>query len=110
MLFLSKKQPASVSPTPGRFSERNALRAGSVSICYYDTHPLIFSPSSPIEGLEKFYRVPKRLYGCMRQRTTTVKVDERGRVYIPKPVREALGFEGEETTVEITVKVEDGDE
>lgn len=43
----------------------------------------------------------------MGERTTTVKVDERGRVYIPKAVRESLGFEGKETYVELTVKYED---
>lgn len=43
----------------------------------------------------------------MGERTTTVKVDERGRLYIPKAVREDLGFEGEEATVEITVQYED---
>jgi len=34
---------------------------------------------------------------------TTVKVDEQGRCYIPKPVRQKLGFEGEEVTVELEV-------
>jgi len=36
--------------------------------------------------------------------TTIVKIDERGRVVIPQPVRETLGIEGEETTLEVTVR------
>lgn len=38
---------------------------------------------------------------------TTVKVDEQGRCYIPKPVRENLGFDGVETTVELEVRYDD---
>lgn len=44
--------------------------------------------------------------GCMEERTTTVNMDEQGRLYVPKPVRQALGINGEERTVEITVRVE----
>jgi AbrB family looped-hinge helix DNA binding protein len=40
----------------------------------------------------------------MAERTTTVRVDEQGRLYIPKPIREELGFEGENVNVEITVR------
>lgn len=43
----------------------------------------------------------------MGERTTTVKVDEQGRLYIPKPIREELGFEGEEVNVQITVEYEE---
>lgn len=43
----------------------------------------------------------------MAERTTTVKVDEQGRMYIPKPIREELGFEGESVNVEITVRYDD---
>lgn len=46
----------------------------------------------------------------MRERTTTVKMDERGRLYVPKPVREELGVEGEEVNVEITVRHEENDD
>lgn len=46
----------------------------------------------------------------MKERTTTVKMDERGRLYVPQPVREALGVEGEEVNVEIVVRVEESDE
>jgi bifunctional DNA-binding transcriptional regulator/antitoxin component of YhaV-PrlF toxin-antitoxin module len=40
----------------------------------------------------------------MVERTTTVQVNEDGRCTIPVEVREALGFNGEETYVEITVE------
>ena len=45
----------------------------------------------------------------MVERTTTVNVDEQGRLYIPKPVRQALGIEGKEANVEITVKTDEGE-
>lgn len=45
----------------------------------------------------------------MQERTTTVKMDEQGRLYIPKAVREALGIDGEERAVEIAVRVNDDD-
>lgn len=38
--------------------------------------------------------------------TATVKVDEQGRTYLPKAVREKLGFDGEETHVELEVRVD----
>ncbi len=41
------------------------------------------------------------------ERTTTVRIDEQGRLYVPKPVREALGIEGESRNIEITIRVED---
>ena len=40
----------------------------------------------------------------MATRTATVKVTEQGRATIPVEVREALGFNGEEAIVEITVE------
>lgn len=43
----------------------------------------------------------------MDERTTTVEVDERGRLTIPKPIRKALGIDGEQTTAEITIRVEE---
>lgn len=43
----------------------------------------------------------------MRERTTTVHIDKKGRLYVPKAVREALDIDGEETTVEISVRVEE---
>lgn len=46
----------------------------------------------------------------MRERTTTVKIDEQGRLYVPKAVREALGIDGDETHVEISVRVEDNND
>lgn len=45
----------------------------------------------------------------MEERTTTVDVDEQGRCYIPKPVRESLGFDGRSATVELTVRVVDNE-
>lgn len=41
------------------------------------------------------------------ERTTTVDVNDRGRTTIPQPVRKELGFDGEEATVEITVRYQD---
>lgn len=41
----------------------------------------------------------------MPERTTTVKIDDRGRLYVPKPVRESLDIEGEERNIEITIRV-----
>lgn len=43
----------------------------------------------------------------MAERTTTVQVNEDGRCTIPVEIREALGFNGSETLVEITVKYDD---
>ena len=39
--------------------------------------------------------------------TTTVTVDEQGRLYLPKPVRTKLGIDGEETVVEVEVRVDE---
>jgi len=41
----------------------------------------------------------------MAERTTTVQMDEQGRLYIPKPVRESLNVEGMSATVELGVEV-----
>ena len=38
--------------------------------------------------------------------TTTVTIDEQGRLYLPKAVRKKLGIEGEETLAEIEVRVD----
>lgn len=46
----------------------------------------------------------------MAQATTTVEMDQQGRVIIPKPVRRKLGideFSGDKLPVEIEVRVED---
>lgn len=40
----------------------------------------------------------------MAEATSTVKIDEQGRCYIPKAAREKLGIDGEEVTAEVTVK------
>lgn len=45
----------------------------------------------------------------MTEVTTTVKMDEQGRCYIPKVAREKLGIAEGEATVELTVRY-DGDE
>jgi bifunctional DNA-binding transcriptional regulator/antitoxin component of YhaV-PrlF toxin-antitoxin module len=42
---------------------------------------------------------------CMEERTTMVTIDELGRCTIPKPVRMALGIDGEDTQAEITVRI-----
>lgn len=41
----------------------------------------------------------------MAERTTTVQMDEQGRLYIPKPVRKSLGIDGRTATLEIDVEV-----
>ena len=38
--------------------------------------------------------------------TTIVTIDEQGRLYLPKAVRQKLGIEGEETLAEIEVRVD----
>lgn len=43
----------------------------------------------------------------MSERTTTVQVDEQGRCYIPKPVRESLDFGDSAATVELDVRLID---
>lgn len=43
----------------------------------------------------------------MTKRTTTVKMDERGRIYVPKSVRSSLDIVGEEVHVELTIEVLD---
>lgn len=43
----------------------------------------------------------------MAERTTTVQMDEQGRLYVPKPVRESLGVDGERATVEMDIRVVD---
>lgn len=44
----------------------------------------------------------------MRERTTTVRVDEDGRLTLPKPLREELGFAGHAANVEIDVRFQPG--
>lgn len=44
----------------------------------------------------------------MAELTTTVQMDEQGRLYIPKAVRRSLGIEGESATLEIDVEVVEG--
>lgn len=39
--------------------------------------------------------------------TATVKMDERGRVFVPKAVREKLDVNGESAHVEIEVRVDE---
>jgi len=43
----------------------------------------------------------------MSEATTTVQMDKRGRVVIPQPVRDKLGIDGQNATVELTVKTDD---
>lgn len=43
----------------------------------------------------------------MKETTTTVEMDERGRLTLPKPTRKALGVEGSSAVVEVTVRVEE---
>lgn len=43
----------------------------------------------------------------MTTATVTVEIDEHGRVTIPKPAREKLGIDGDETTVEMEVRVDE---
>jgi len=38
--------------------------------------------------------------------TTTVTIDDQGRLYIPQAVRKKLGIDGEECVVELEVRVE----
>ena len=42
----------------------------------------------------------------MARATATTSVDEKGRTVIPQPAREKLGIDGEETIVEIEVRVD----
>jgi len=39
--------------------------------------------------------------------TTTVTIDEHGRMVVPKPARKRLGIDGEETTAEVEVRVDE---
>lgn len=43
----------------------------------------------------------------MATATTTVEMDERGRVTIPQPTRQKLGIDGQERTVEVEVRVDE---
>ena len=43
----------------------------------------------------------------MASKTATVKLDEQGRCTVPVSVRRALGIDGEETYVEITVTTDE---
>lgn len=62
-------------------------------------------PTFPHLDLTK-HLSPYRMYMLlMSEATTTVTVDERGRLYLPKAVREKLDIEGEETVVEVEVRV-----
>ncbi len=46
----------------------------------------------------------------MAKATTTVKIDEQGRCYLPKVVREKLGIDGEEAIVGLEIEYEGGDD
>jgi len=46
-------------------------------------------------------------YTMSETATTTVTIDEQGRLYLPKAVRKKLGIEGEETLAEIEVRVDE---
>lgn len=48
--------------------------------------------------------------GNVAKTTTTIKIDERGRTYIPKAVRERLGIPEEEVYAEITVEYSEGED
>jgi len=39
--------------------------------------------------------------------TTTVTIDEQGRLYLPKPARQKLGIDGEESVVEVEVRIDE---
>ncbi len=43
----------------------------------------------------------------MAKATATVQMDERGRVVVPKAARRKMGIDGESTTVEIEVRVDE---
>lgn len=45
----------------------------------------------------------------MTEATTPARMDENGRITVPKPVREKLGVDGEQVLVDVTVSYE-GDE
>jgi bifunctional DNA-binding transcriptional regulator/antitoxin component of YhaV-PrlF toxin-antitoxin module len=44
----------------------------------------------------------------MTEATTTVTMDERGRIIVPQPAREKLGIDGERATVEVAVRYDTG--
>ena len=44
---------------------------------------------------------------AMADRTTTVQMDQQGRLYIPKAVRQSLGIENESATLQLEVTVID---
>ena len=46
----------------------------------------------------------------MVELTTTTRIDEQGRLYLTKPVREALGIDGDAAVVELDVRPVDVDE
>lgn len=62
-------------------------------------NPSYLVPIEPIKG-----RGGERPL-AMPERTTTVQVDAQGRCYIPKAVRQSLGFEGEAATAELDVRL-----
>ena len=45
--------------------------------------------------------------GVVAKTTATVRIDEQGRCYIPKPAREKLGIDGEAVNAEITVEYDE---
>ena len=45
------------------------------------------------------------MFLSMPKATATVTVDERGRLYLPQAVRKKLDIEGDETVVELEVRV-----
>lgn len=47
--------------------------------------------------------------GAMKERTTTLELDERGRVTIPQPTRKALGIDGREAIVEATIRYDENE-
>lgn len=49
------------------------------------------------------------LYRVVMPTTTTVEMDEKGRLVVPKPARKALEVDGEEAIVEITVQLAEED-
>ena len=46
----------------------------------------------------------------MVELTTTTRIDEQGRLYLAKPVREALGIDGDAAMVELDVRPVDVEE
>lgn len=49
------------------------------------------------------------LHSANMAEVTTLKLDKQGRITVPKPVRQALGVDGESAVVRIELEVRDGE-